>query len=68
MKPPAIFLHVDELVLHGLGGSDGEQVHLLLRRELTRVLAERGLPGAALIGAQMARTLCRAVTGREPPR
>jgi hypothetical protein len=45
MRPKAIEVQIDELVLHGFA-ADGRGVAQAVERELTRLLAERGLPAA----------------------
>jgi hypothetical protein len=45
MKPKAIEVQIDELVLNGFA-VDGRGVAQAVERELTRLLAERGLPAA----------------------
>lgn len=45
MKPKAIELHIEELVLDGLA-ADGRGVAEAAERELTRLLAEHGLPAS----------------------
>jgi len=49
MKPKAIELHIDELVLDGFTG-DGRGIGEATERALARLLAERGLPGAFAAG------------------
>lgn len=45
MKPKAIELHIDELVLDGFAG-DGRGIGEATERALARLLVERGLPAA----------------------
>jgi hypothetical protein len=44
VKPVRIGLHVDELVLHGFSPLDGRRIADAVQAELTRLLAEQGLP------------------------
>ena len=50
---PNIELHIDELVLHGFKSGDRHRIGETVERELTRLLAEQGLPQAR--GAELAR-------------
>ena len=50
---PNIELHIDELVLHGFRSGDRHRIGEAVERELTRLLAEQGLPKAQ--GAEVAR-------------
>jgi hypothetical protein len=43
---PAVELHIDALVLHGVPRSHAARVGEALERELTRLLEERGVPAA----------------------
>ena len=45
MKPKAIELHIEELVLDGIAG-DGRGIGEATERALARLLAERGLPAS----------------------
>ncbi len=54
MKPRRLSLHVDELVLHGFAGADRHRIGMAAERELTRLLAERGVPGSPRRGREMA--------------
>lgn len=42
--PRRISLHIDELVLHGVPSAHREQVGEAVRQELTRLLAQGGIP------------------------
>ena len=44
MTPPDLELHIEELVLHGFAPEDRDRLGEALRQELTRLLAERGVP------------------------
>ena len=44
MKPTAINLTIDELVLHGFPPQDQERIGRAVEHELARLLAERGVP------------------------
>ena len=41
---PNVELHIDELVIHGIGASDRGRIGEAVERELARLLSERGLP------------------------
>lgn len=43
VRPPAIELHIEELVLHGFQPSDRRRIGDAVQRELARLLTERGL-------------------------
>jgi len=45
-RPAAIELHVEELVLEGFAPAERHAVADAFERELSRLLAERGLPAA----------------------
>jgi len=52
VKPPRIALRIDELVLDGFSPLDGRRIAEAVGTELTRLLAERGLPPSlARLGA-----------------
>jgi hypothetical protein len=44
MKPKNIELHIEELVLEGLEGSDHRIIGEAVERELSRLFAEQGVP------------------------
>jgi hypothetical protein len=44
MKPAAINLNIDELVLHGFPPGDHARIGQAIERELSRLIAERGVP------------------------
>lgn len=44
MRPQSISLHIDELVLHGVPSAHRHRVGEAVREELSRLLAEQGLP------------------------
>ena len=50
-----IELHIDELVLHGFPPHDRSRIGEALRRELSVVVTERGLPSWMARGARVAR-------------
>ncbi|GET39211.1 hypothetical protein [Microseira wollei] len=50
-----IELHIEELVLHGMGGSDRYLIGEALQQELTRLLSEKGLPPSLAQGGEIAR-------------
>lgn len=43
-SPGTVELHIGELVLHGVAPTDGYAVGDAVQRELTRLLAESGIP------------------------
>jgi hypothetical protein len=45
-REPSLELHIEELVLEGLGRIDGAQISAVVRQELARLLAEHGTPPA----------------------
>jgi hypothetical protein len=45
LKPQAIELHIEELVLDGFSRASRPQIGDAVERELARLLAENGLPG-----------------------
>jgi hypothetical protein len=47
MSDPFIELHIEELILHGFDPGDRFRIGDAVHRELSRLLAERGLPGLA---------------------
>ena len=51
-RPAAIELHVEELVLEGFAPSERHAVADAFERELTRLLAEHGLPSDAGANAE----------------
>lgn len=44
MRPQRIALHIDELVLHGVPPAQRHRVGEAMREELSRLVAEQGLP------------------------
>jgi hypothetical protein len=55
LKPRAISLHIEEIVLHGVSPADRERVGDALKIEIARLLTEQGLPPALLKGGEMER-------------
>jgi hypothetical protein len=55
MKPAVIDLHIEELVLHGFEPGDRHGIALAVERELTRLLAERGVPPSFSDGMTLGR-------------
>jgi len=43
MKPGTINLHIDKIVLYGLGQLDAGQLNLAIQKELHRLIADQGL-------------------------
>jgi hypothetical protein len=43
MKPATINLHIDRIVLDGVGQMDPGQLSLVIRKELHRLISDRGL-------------------------
>ncbi len=43
----SVELHIEELVLHGFAPGDRDRIGGAVERELARLLAEGGLPGAS---------------------
>lgn len=54
VKPRAIEVHIDELVLHGFSGVDGPSIGAAVERELARLLGAEGLPEALAGGGARA--------------
>ncbi|MDX1530152.1 MAG: hypothetical protein R3362_01370 [Rhodothermales bacterium] len=52
---PTVELHIDRLVLRGFGRLDGAAVGATAEAELTRLLAERGVPPALQLEARVTR-------------
>jgi hypothetical protein len=48
-------LEIDELILDGFPPADRTRIEAALRRELTRLFAERGVPAALTRSGQLAR-------------
>lgn len=48
-------LHIEELILHDCAPGDRERVGAAVRRELERLIAERGLPPSLRKGADISR-------------
>jgi hypothetical protein len=55
MKPRAIELYIDELVLDGFKPGDSYGIAEAIEGELTRLFAERGLPHSLARGAEVDR-------------
>ena len=53
MKPIGIDLEIDELVLHGFPRGDRYRIGEALEQELTRLLAEEGVPKSIDIGGEV---------------
>ena len=54
MKPKNIELNIDELVLHGFSPGDRYSIGEAVERELTRLLADRGVPQSLERGGEIA--------------
>lgn len=50
-----IELHIEELVLHGMGESDRYLIGEAFQQELTRLLTEKGLPRSLAQGGEIHR-------------
>jgi hypothetical protein len=55
MMRPNIELEIDELVLHGFGAIDREAIGLVVQQELSRLLADGGVPGGLGQGGEVSR-------------
>jgi hypothetical protein len=55
MTPARVELHIEELVLYGLAPGDRHRIGQAVRRELTRLFAERGVPPRLARGGEVAR-------------
>ena len=54
MKPKNIELNIEELVLHGFSLGDRHHIGEAVERELTRLLADRGVPQSLERGWEVA--------------
>ena len=52
--PPSIELHIGELVVHGFPVADRAQLGAVVRQELARLFAERGMPAGLEQGGEIA--------------
>lgn len=55
MRPRRIELHIEELVLAGFPAAQRYAIGDALERELSRLIADRGLPSAMVPGGEIAR-------------
>jgi hypothetical protein len=54
MTPKNIELHIEELVLHGLPPGDRYRIGEAVEQELSRLLADRGVPHSLVMGGEIA--------------
>ena len=54
MKPKNIELNIEELVLHGFSPGDRHRIGEAVEQELTRLLADRGVPQSLEGGGKVA--------------
>jgi len=54
MKPKNIELNIEELVLHGFAPSDRYRIGEAVEQELTRLLADQGVPQSLAQGEEVA--------------
>lgn len=54
MKPRNIEFNIEELVLHGFAPGDRYRIGKAVERELTRLLADRGVPQSLERGGEIA--------------
>ncbi len=54
MTPKNIELHIEELVLHGFSPGDRYRIAEGVEQELTRLLADRGVPQSLAEGGEIA--------------
>ena len=54
MTPKNIELHIEELVLHGFAHGDRYRIGEAVEQELTRLLADRGVPESLAQGGEVA--------------
>jgi hypothetical protein len=52
--PPSVELHIGELVVHGFPVADRAQLGAVVRQELARLFAERGVPAGLEQGGEIA--------------
>ena len=64
MRLPAIEIYIDELVLHGFAPQDSRRIGEAVRRELQRLVSERGMPRVVVATGDMARIDAGALTLR----
>ena len=55
MRPRAVELHIEELVLHGFAPGDRHRIADAVERELARLFAEQGVPRALQSGFESPR-------------
>jgi hypothetical protein len=55
MKPKNIELHIEELTVHGFSGADQSHIGEAVKKELSRLLLERGVPPSIVRDAETAR-------------
>ena len=53
MKPKNIELNIEELVLHGFSPGDRHRIGEAVERELTQLLADRGVPQSLESGGEI---------------
>lgn len=54
MMPKNVELHIEELVLHGFAHGDRYRIGEAVEQELTRLLADRGVPESLERGGELA--------------
>jgi hypothetical protein len=54
MRPRAIEVRIEELVLEGFSSADGPRIGAAVERELGRLFAEHGVPPAVAAGLERA--------------
>ncbi|PXF58914.1 MAG: hypothetical protein C4B59_12555 [Candidatus Methanogaster sp.] len=54
MMPKNIELHIEELVLHGFSPGDRYRIGEAVEQELSRMLADRGVPESLALGGEIA--------------
>jgi hypothetical protein len=55
VRPAGLELHIEELVVEGLGDVDGRRLAAVVRQELVRLVSERGVPPSWLAGGSLDR-------------
>jgi hypothetical protein len=66
LKPRAIEVRIEELILHGVSPADALRVGAATEHELSRLLAEHGLPDSLAGGADLDAGDAGAFTRRSP--
>jgi hypothetical protein len=55
LSPRSCAIHIEELVLHGIGSRHRDRIGEVVQQELARLLAEQGMPVALAQGGEIVR-------------